>query len=370
LEAVKKYLPGAGKIRLFIWTAAIAVGLILTALQVARRAGELSARTLSLEREDRSSKPVEVMRIRPSALEIWKNCYGEARAAKTMNVTSFVRETVEAIHVNVGDKVRPGQVLLTLRHDDQAASERAGAAAYAEAKRSHERLRALYEEGGVSLAEVDRAYAAMKSEEAKSLNYRSMLKHTQVRSKISGIVTARDVEPGEIAEIGRTLLSVDDPSDIEVQLMISAKDIRRINADTPIKITAGGRPFKGRIRRIGTRAQEGSGLCPVTAAVDPDAGILPGTHLEGSFLVRRETGVIVIPSSAVLDRGGERFVYTVSEDGEKTARLTRIAAGSGKSGRVVVTSGLKPGDLLITSGGRGLSDGISVSCDLSRGGVD
>jgi membrane fusion protein (multidrug efflux system) len=370
LKDIKSYLRNAGKIRPFIWAAAITIGLVLLALQIIKRTEESSALALSLEREAVSAKTVEVMPVQPSVWETWKSCYGQARAAKVMEVTSFVREIVETVHVNVGDTVQNGQVLLTLRREDQAAGERAGAAAYAEAKKAYERLSALCKEGGVSQAEADRAYAAMKSQEANFQNYRSTLRQTQIRSKISGTVTNRRIEPGEIADIGQTLLSVEDSSDMEAQLMVSIKDIGGINADTPVKVTAGGAAFSGKVRRVSPKAQNGSGLCPVTVALPPSAGVLPGTYLEGSFLIRRETGAIVIPSSSVLDRGGERFVYIVSGSGLKTARLTRIETGSGKSGKVVATSGLSSGDLLITSGSRGLSDGMAVSYDHKRDGVN
>jgi membrane fusion protein (multidrug efflux system) len=315
------------------------------------------------------AKPVEVMRILPSDWEVWKSCYGQARAAQTTDVTSFLRETVEAVHVNIGDKVKAGQLLLTLRNADQAAGERAGAAAYAEAKLTHERLRALYEKGGVSRAEVDKAYAAMKSEEAKSQSYRSTLTQTRVLSKIAGVVTARHVEPGEIAEIGQTLLSVEDSSDMEAWLMVSARDIGKIDTNTPVRIIAGGaaheeKTHEGKVKRVNSKAQAGSGLCPVIVAIAPEAGVLPGTYVEGSILVHRKAGAIVIPSSAVVDRGGKRFVYTahsVSGDAEKIARLTRIETGDGRNGKVLVTAGLQSGDLLIVSGSRGLSDGVSVS---------
>jgi membrane fusion protein (multidrug efflux system) len=356
--------------RLFLWAAVILAGLVLLALQMAKRAEESSARVLLMEREIQAAKVVEAERIRPSVWERWKVCYGQARAAKAMNVTSLARETVESVRVNVGDRVQAGQVLLTLRQEDRAAGERAGAAAYADAKRTYERLSTLHKEGGVSGADADRAYAAMKSEEAKLQHYRSELKQTQIRSKIPGIVTARNVEPGEIAEAGQTLLSVESAGDVEIQFMVSARDIGGIDEKTPFEIIVDGTPFKGKVKRVNPKAQEGSGLCQVITAIDRGAGVLPGTYLEGAFLVHSEPDAVVVPSSALIDRDGERFVYVVSGDIEKTACLTRIETGDGKSGRVLVKSGLTPGDLLITSGSSGLSDGIPVSYDLPGGGID
>jgi RND family efflux transporter MFP subunit len=369
-ETVKNHPPKARKIRLFIWIAAIAAGLALTGVQIAKKTDESSARMLAAEQETQTAKPVEVMRIAPSGWETWKSCYGQARSAKSMNVTSFVREVVEAVHVSVGDKVQKGQLLLTLRRQDQEADEQAAEAAYAEAKTAYDRLRALSENGRVARSDADKAYAVMKSEEAKYQNHRSALSQTQARSKISGIVTARHVEPGEIAEIGQILLRVEDPSDIEAEFMVSVKDISRISAGTHINVIVHGTAFKGKVKSVNPAAQDGTGFCAVIASVG--SGVLPGTYLEGSFLARREEGAIVIPSSSVIDRGGERFAYTASEseDGLKTARLAKIKTGDGGGGKVVVMSGLTSGDLLITSGSRGLSDGAPVLFGLTQGETD
>jgi RND family efflux transporter MFP subunit len=364
LDAVKRYLPDTGKIRLLIWIAAITGGLALTAFQITKRIEEPSSAALSPGRDFSDAKPVEVLRILPSDWELWKSYYGEARSVKTMDATSLVREIVEAVHVNVGDKVSAGQLLLTLRHEDQAAGERAGAAALSEAKLTYDRLSALCREGGVSQAEVDKAYAVLKSEEAKSQNYRSALRQTQVRSKIDGIVTARYAEPGEVAETGQTLLSVEDLSGMDAQLMVSIKDVGRISANTPVVITANGVSSAGRVKRVNPKAEPGSGLCPVIVAIDPEAGVLPGTYLEGSFMIQKETDAVVIPSSAVFNMRDGQFVYTADGDG-KRARLTKIVTGSGRDGRILAVSGLEPGDLLITSGNRGLADGALISCDIS-----
>jgi RND family efflux transporter MFP subunit len=206
----------------------------------------------------------------------------------------------------------------------------------------------------------------MKSEEAISQGYKSALKQTKILSQIDGIVTLRDIEPGEIAEAGHTLFEIESQSGMEAELMVSAHDIAMITADTPVRVFANGALIGGTVSRVNPKAAPGSGLCPVTVRLAPDAHVVPGVYLEGSFLVSRERGAIAVPSSALFNRGGERFVYVADGvGGEKTARLTRVEAKDGKDGKVLVSSGLKSGDLLITSGNRGLADGVPVSCDMA-----
>jgi RND family efflux transporter MFP subunit len=179
-------------------------------------------------------------------------------------------------------------------------------------------------------------------------------------------VTLRDIEPGEIAETGRTLFEIDGWSGMEAEFMVSTKDIAAITADTPVKVFANGAFIGGRVTRVNPKAASGSGLCPVTVRLEPDAHVVPGAYLEASFLIRRERGAIAIPSSALFNRGDKRFVYVVDgASGEKIARLAKIEAKDGRNGKVLVASGLKSGDLLITSGNRGLADGAPVSYGMA-----
>ncbi|MDR1915107.1 MAG: efflux RND transporter periplasmic adaptor subunit [Synergistaceae bacterium] len=366
MENTSGALSRASKIRLLAWVVVIIISLAAITFQIIHRKEKYGAAIELMENEVRAAKPVEVMKIVSSDWEVWRSYYGRVRSAKTMRVVSFVRETVAEVHVNVGDSVRAGQVLLSLRREDQAANARAGDAALNEAKSKYNRLLALCAEGGVSQMEVDRAYAVMKSEEAISQSYKSALKQTRMLSQIDGIVTARNIEPGELAEAGQTLLEIENQSGIEVELMVSVHDIAAITGDTPVNVIIGGTSLSGRVTRVNPKATPGSGLCPVTVSLAPGAGAVPGAYLEGSLLVRRERNAITIPSHALFSRGDERFVYVADGiGGERIARLTKVDAENGNNGRVLVTSGLKPGDLLITSGNRGIADGVPVSCDMA-----
>jgi membrane fusion protein (multidrug efflux system) len=355
------------KIRVLLWMAAITAGIAVIALQIISRSDQSAATLGRLSQNIPRARPVRVMRLEASDWEQRRKYYGEAQAVRGMEVTSYVREIVESVHAGIGDSVSEGQIIISLRRTDQSAEERARAAAFEESKSTYNRLVSLNKAGGVSRADVDRAHTAMISNQAALQGNRSALSRTQIRSKISGIVTGRFVEPGEIAEIGQTLLTIEDVSEIEAVLMVSARDICGIGVKTPVTITHNGVPSKAAVTRVSPRAQPGSGLYPVTVKLDPKSGVLPGAHVEGDFLVSRTPGAIVIPSSSVFNRGDEQFVYVVAgEEGERTARMTKIQTGGGGEGKVVAASGIASGDLLIVSGNRGLSDGVPVSFESAK----
>ena len=232
-----------------------------------------------------------------------------------------------------------------------------GKIAYDEAKLNYERLTKLQKKGGISQSDVDSAYARLKSLEAVLKASQSTLQRTSLKASINGIVSARNVEPGEIAEAGAVLLSIVDPKTMEAELMVSKKDIMKINKNTPVEIYVDGNKHTGWVKSTSPEAQTGSGLYPVVVGLPENSGILPGTYVEGRFMVNSQQNVVVIPSNVVIYRGNTQSVY-VADGG--TAKLKAITTGEGKEGRVIVTSGLKAGDALITSGNRVLYDGAEI----------
>ena len=160
------------------------------------------------------------------------------------------------------------------------------------------------------------------------------------------------------------LLSIVNPKEMEAELMVSKKDIMKINKSTPVEIYVDGATHTGWVKRTSPEAQKGSGLYPVVVGLPENSGILPGTYVEGRFMVDSQQNVVVIPSNVVIYRGNTQSVYLAKDN---QAKLTAITTGEGKEGRVIVTSGLKPGDKLITSGNRVLYDGAEIVSDVVAG---
>lgn len=354
----KNFFRKLNKVRVLFWLVLVVMGVVMLSLQVQARLKEAAANVESLARTEEIRYPVTFTPVTPSAWESWKSYYGQSRAARTQDVTTYVREVVQTVHVQVGDRVKAGDVVVTLLKTDHAANAQATRTGYEEARLNYNRLLELNKKGGVSQSEVDRAYASMKNLEASAQASKSTLQRTDLRASIDGVVSSRRVEPGEVAEAGNSLITIVDLSEMEVELMVSKKDINAINRDTPVELLVDDAVSRGWVKRSSPEAQSGSGLYPVIVGLSPDSGILPGTYLEGRFMVGRKSDVIVIPSDIVIYRGDREFVYLAGED---SARMVEIKTGEGRSGRVIVTSGLSTGDPLIVSGNRTLFDGALIS---------
>ena len=345
------------RIRILLWVLLlIGVGFMVST-QVRAKLAQAAANLRSLETETVTTYPVETQTLSTSSWETWRSYYGQAKSAHTQNITTYEREIVRTVNVDVGSPVKAGQTVITLQAAARGAQVQSGQTTYDEAVLNYNRLKELNAKGGISKSEVDAAYSRVKSAEAALRSTQSSLQRTSLKASINGIVSARNVEPGEIAEAGAVLLSIVDPKEMEAELMVSKKDVQKIKTSTTVEIYVDGKKHTGRVKRISPEAQSGSGLYPVVVGLPENSGILPGTYVEGRFRVSSQQNVVVIPSNVVIYRGTTQSVYVANGN---RAKLTAITTGEGREGRVVVTSGLKPGDALITSGNRVLYDGAEI----------
>ncbi len=315
-------------------------------VRVQAKLQETAANAAAMEQKEEVPVPVDVMRLSRQDWEIWRSYYGQAKAGKSQTVTSYVKEIVREVHVQIGDRVKEGQVLLTLSSQDYRASAAADRVSYEDAVRDYKRLSELHKSGGVSKAQVEQAFSRMKSEEAKLQSSRSTLARTQIRASIDGIVASRSVEPGEVASDGKALLTIIDLKDLEAEIMVSRKDILSLNKDTPVEVLSDGQKTKCSIKRISPEAAPGSGLYPVVVCLN-GLDVLPGTHVEARFLVDKKKDLIIIPSEIVQRRGDKAYVYVV--DSER-AKLREIVPGEGQNGSVSIENGLSEGDLVVVRG--------------------
>jgi len=349
------------KLRVVFWLLVLTAGTVMLCVEVNIKLKHAAANIKALEITHETVFPVSAATLSPQAWETWKSYYGQAKAVRTHEITSYVKELVQDVSVQVGDKVKAGQTVVTLIKSDHILRTQAAQTAYNEAFTNYKRLSELSKKGGVAQIEVDKAYSVLKSAESTFQSSRSTLQRTELKSSVDGIVSSRNVEPGEIASDNKPLVTIVDLSEMEAQLMVSKRDIHSINRDTLVEIIIDNSVSKGNVKRISPEAQAGSGLFPVVVGLENNSGILPGSYLEGKFLVEKKEGVIVIPSDVIVYRNNKEYVYIADND---KAKMVEIETGEGRAAHVVVSGGLNSGDQLIISGNRTLFDGALISKDL------
>ena len=197
---------GKGKARMLLWVGLILAGIGLVVYRIVFPKPEVRTPSVAAIRAEKG-QPVRVLSVVPGPWELRRSYYGQVTAAATQEVTAVLRERIVRVLVREGQRVRIGQPLLVLESTDEAASLGASQAAVEEARTDYRRAKILFEEGGLSRSEVDKAYVRLRGEEAKLAASRSTLGQTTVRAAVNGVVAVRDAEPGEVADPGKRLLS-------------------------------------------------------------------------------------------------------------------------------------------------------------------
>ena len=333
--------------------AGIALGVLVFRIAFPpRKAPAVSVSSIRAEK----GLPVTTLVAETKSLDIRRSYYGQVRSARVQEVTAYLREMVESVRVEVGDSVREGEVLAVLSGGEQAAAAAADRVSVAEAKKDVERMRVLFNEGGVSRVELDQAVVRLKGLEADMAASSTRSARTVVRAKIDGVVTERNAEAGEIAEAGKVLL-VQDTGDLEIEVLLPQADRLYIVSGTDVEVPLEDRIVRGSVKRLDPAADPRTGLFRAVISMPPDRALLPGSTAEARILVKRSLGGVVLPSGIVQREGDESFVYVVS--GDRVQRRA-ITLGEGTEDQVEIRSGLKTGETVVAEGSSALYDGARV----------
>ncbi|CAM3652735.1 efflux RND transporter periplasmic adaptor subunit [Roseateles saccharophilus] len=291
-----------------------------------------------------------------------------------------LRSELSAIVLQVlkenGELVHKGDLLVRLdatsiRDSLTSAEEAARAAheAFEQSDRQWQRQKALQAQGMISqqaLEDAQNRRAAAMSEkvaaEARLVAARQQMARTEVRAPFDGVVSERQVSPGDTAQVGKALLKVLDPASMRFEGYVSA-DRRaelKVGQAVDLRINGAANPHaEGRIRRIDVAAD------PVTRQVallvdfvDPRQAAVAGLYGEGH--VRTTSVAALMLGEADLQRDGDRVFAWVVKDAKLRRQPIVLGERDERSGEFVIKSGLASGDMIIRNPSRTLVEGTAV----------
>lgn len=302
---------------------------------------------------------VTVYEIQPRVWEIWRSFYGTVRSAQVQKVSSPTREVIEGISVEVGDRVKKGDVLMSLASQSQTAVLSARQAAYNDAKARYDRLQNLFQAGGTSKQELEKANVAVQDEAAKLRDARTTVSRNQIRSALNGVVVRRSVEPGEFADPGKELLAVADFDRREVEMLVSPTIRGLITPDMDVMVKApwGGETM-GKIFRMDPEADGATGFFRAIVRLPEDSPLIPGDYVRMEVRMAYKEKAIAVPYESILREDGKPFVFVVGPGDSASKR--EIDAGEGSGGYVEVYEGLVPGERVVKTGAGSLYDGAHL----------
>jgi RND family efflux transporter MFP subunit len=336
--------------------------------------------------------PVTTVRvITPAEASTVLTATGYTYARSKAAVGSKIIGRVIELTVDEGDTVTAGMVVARLDHRDLEAAVRQAEARHAEAqalaadaRRVLEREQSIFGAGASYQAALDEATTALavaearvKTASAELESARAQLAYATIHAPIDGVVIERNIEVGEMVAPGGftsqqssgAILRIADPASLEVEADINESYIARLEREQPAIIRVDAVPgvdYHGRLRQIVPTADRQKAVVQVKVTIeDRDERLVPDMSCSVTFVemerpaetAQEAKPIIVVPQSALLTVGTATFVFEV-QDG----RLTRmpVVVGESRESDVVIESGLRGGETIVSDGVSGLEDGQRV----------
>jgi len=280
-------------------------------------------------------------------------------ARETANLATRTSGTIDAVLVGIGSPVRQGQVLVRLEASGvESAVARAEAQAEV-ARRTFDRLSNLERDGAATRQELDQAEAALRTAEAMRDEAYAAREYVTLRAPFDGTVSARFVDPGELASPGQPVLVISGAGGVKLEADVPAAmaeamaDGERVTVVDP----QSGRRWPATVRRVVPVIDLASHRFRVEAMFDSSENLpVAGSYVRLEIAGRGEASAWV-PSDAIVRRGQLSGVYVVTGD---AVRLRWIRTGRRTADAVEVLAGLAEGSLVVRHPDPGLVDGAAV----------
>ncbi len=288
---------------------------------------------------------------------------------------------MEEVRVNVGDRVKKGQVLARLQSDtlradleQTRASLKEAEAALAEATANADRARRLQPSGMITGQQATQWLTAEQTARARLAVFKAKIRadevrltQTEIKAPANGAISGRLATIGAVVQPGQELFRLILDERLEWRAEIPAADLARVKPGMPASIfTASGAKVLGAIRTIAPtvdpQTRNGLVYVDITEAQDAKAGMFA----RGEIALGK-SGALTLPQSSVQMRDGFHYVFRLGDDNKVVQ--TKVTVGRRSGDRIEVVSGIDATQKIVSDGVGFLVDGDTVRVVTPAGGA-
>lgn len=329
----------------------------------------------------KSSTPgvkVTTLKAEPSVQPYVVDVFGQTEGSKAVIVYPQVTGPILSRHYAEGQSIKQGDLLYTI---DPAPFDAAYQSAQAsvvqaevdlkQAEREAKRYAALRKANAVSEKEyadrvstLESCKANLSAAKAKALQAKIQLDYTSVKAPVSGIAGRSLVNPGTLVSANSSALTdITQDDQLKARFSLSDNDLHgfSVTEDSPVLIVneKTGEEIPAHINFAATQIDPQTGTRSLSAEVDPTPLFLPGQYVTVRLTLGTQKDVYLIPQSAVRQLPDGTYSVYLYKDG--VARQQPVTVGRWKGKDWIISSGLKPGDLVIIDQIQKLRDKAKVS---------
>lgn len=354
------------------------------------------------QQDERRLPAIMVTKVAERALKDSVIASGSIKPVQEVYIQPLVDGlSIKAVNVDVGDRVKAGQVVAVLNDDSlllqksqlqaNKAKAEAGLAQYraqvVEAKanaddavRQRDRNKALSQNGTVSTALVEQTAASAEAalarlnaaKQAVSVGEADVkvvqaqiddidlkLARTEVKAPVDGVISKKDAKVGAIASgAGTPLFTMIRDGDIELVADVPEGEIGRIKEGMPADVTIAGttKALEGKVRLVSPVVDPSTRLGAVHVIVDDESGARSGMYASAEIIIQETTDLALPQSAVTTDRKGS-FARKVENN---VVKQVELKTGIQDNGYVQILNGLKAGDVVVAKAGAFVRDGDHV----------
>lgn len=329
-----------------------------TALMMTACGSKESNKNSTTEQPQAQVAPVvSIVTAQAEDVDITNTFTSNIEAFATNNIVSQTAGRISNIYVEVGQKVRKGQLLARM-DDVNLAKTRMQ---YVNDSTELARLTELYNIGAVAQADYDMAKLALNMTKK---TYYNLAENTYLRSPINGVVTARNYDRGDMYSMTQPIFVVQQIQPVKMLINVSESLFTDINKDMEFDVAVESYPgetFQGKVNIIYPTISATTHTFPVEVICqNADQKLRPGmfARVTANFGTNHH---VVVPDVAVVKQqgSGEHFIYVLQPD--NTVKYQLVEVGKRLGNRYEIISGINEGDKIVTEGQIRLKDGVTVT---------
>lgn len=323
-------------------------------------------------------RAVKVLTVGVQSMQSGAQYAGEVRARVESRLGFRVGGKLTQRPVELGQHVQAGQLLARLDPQDYdlaMAAARAQLALVASnrdlAAADYQRFQELRDQNFISSAELERRQASLKvtqaqfeQAQAQLLSQRNQTGYTHLMADASGVVTAVEVEVGQVVSAGTPILRMaqDGPRDVVFAVPEDQVTAFKIGSAVAVRLWSAGTTLQGVVREVAASADPVTRTFSVKLALGPDRAPALGTTVAvlAPTQPHGAAPVIKLPTSALRQDGQSSAVW-VLDPAALTVRLQAVQIATVDGNEVVIASGLQPGMQVVATGVHVLSPGQKVT---------
>ena len=298
-------------------------------------------------------RPVSVRPLNPGPFSVYLQYPTVLRTRSESTAYASLSDVVRATPIKVGTFVKRDQVVLSFSHDNPEYQQ--AKLSFENAAAAYERGRALFAEAGISRQDFDNIQ--LRYDVARA-TFKSASDMIDVKAPIDGYLSRLNVKNTENVHPGQALFTISNQDGFEARFYVGAEEIDQIRTGARAKIEESGETIDGSVVEVSLIMDAEKKAFPVTAFFGGRTkSLVSGLSVDVAVESYHSEGAYVVSRSELVKSGGSWSAY-IARDG--IAKKVDVVVGHQQDLSLEVIGGIKKGDLLISEGLQGISDGAKI----------